>query len=49
VLVKFPDMTQVEAWVYDEKESRESVKMDSDESIRVIGSRLAIMIRQCLV
>jgi hypothetical protein len=36
VLVRFPDMVQVEAKVHDEKESRESVRMDSDESIRVV-------------
>lgn len=33
VLVRFPDMLQVDAYVYEESESKESAIVESDDSI----------------
>lgn len=37
VLVKFPDMLQVDANVYEEIESKESAKVESDGNILIQG------------
>lgn len=47
VLVRFPDMVQVDAAVHEDRASKDSVKLESDESILVVSGRLAV-IRQCL-
>jgi hypothetical protein len=48
VLVRFPDMLQVEAYVHEVRASKDNVKPDSDESMLVNDGSSAV-IRQCLV